>query len=1795
LGGSYASQLAEYDFSTASSYFAAAAATAGKPRPTLPVDAGSLTFNVSSALDVAGTVRTAADKGGLGAAISISANDLVVGSASASQPADAVDISGSVISGWNAGSLILGGTKSTLSDGTPALDVVANSVTVQSGSTLAANEVILTALQSIDVQSGAVVQTTSAATGTAPARAPLQQSVALVNCASNTCNPTLVPTVPATAPSGPTPALLAVSDTNWLVPSNLSSGSYTGTATVTVESGGTVSTRGALSMDGVGGVALKGTASGPGAEWSLGSSSIAIASNGETNADTLTVGSNLLTQLAAGSVVSLASAGAIDLLGPVTFGVDASGHPTLNALTLTASSLNDLAGSAGGSSEFGGQTLSLQGSGVTAGIPTPGGAAAQLTLVAGQVDLGPNVLTVNGFGNTSVNASGVIVGQKTGGLSVGGDLHLTAGAVAPGTGGSTAIAASGALDVASNGSVGKPDSLGGQLSLTGATVDIAGVVTAPAGRVVLSSSGDATLDKGAIVSAPGALVTIQNQSAGTPGGSVSIAAGGNLTLSLGAKLDVSGAGNAAGGSLAFTAGGTAQLGATLTGTGGNGAPGGRFAVDAVTLATPLDTLAGSLTTGGFSGAIDVRVRTGDLSSSVPLSANDITLAADAGRIDVSGAMTAASGALRGSISLFGGNGVEIHPGAALSADGTGASGRGGTIELTAGRLVADQNGVLDTYSPATLSLDAGSRLSTAGAAGNGTLLLRAPALIATNDVAITSLASGLTGVGQLVVEPVLAFNISNTSLFSSARAPTTTDFANVQQSLSNYMTAAAPGIGTRLGTNAATTLVIEPGAEVIASGDLLLPGLDLAPTANGSNWRFGPNATPADLTVRAAGTIEVSGTLTDGFDQQVVGSKAVPVLLASSSSSIRLVAGADLTGANPLDVNANRSGDLNIDPGAVVRTGTGELDLVAAGSISVGTGGGAYTAGTIAIQPGQSAAMPYVVPASQPRAVGNATPWGILTAKPNTLISFPTGGGNLLVRAGGDIDATMLPTDAAVPTWQPREGGKVIGNTVVLPEWGVNLAKYDWSFGTLGGGDVVVSAGRNANYVTVAAAGSLLPQYTGTQTVRSGGLSFTAGGDIGTAEVYLADGAGSVRAGGALTAIVSPTNAGASNIGSAFYLQSGTLDVNARLGIAVDGVFNPAGLTQATSVSAAQQGSFLSYSGDSALRLQSVTGDILAGLGDGGVAATTLLGSLVSAGGGGGEGASALPASLSVQALTGNIEFGQSLAQGRGVLYPSATGQVELLAARNIENASLVMSDAVSGTYATTSTPTGQTLIGNAAFVGDLHSGDAAPALVTAGNDVRSVNLSIPKAATITAGRDIFDLTYFGQNLNTGDRTLLTAGRDVVYDQSAGGAFISVGGPGALDVLAGRNVTLGFSQGITTNGNLVNPNLASSQGATVTVLTGLGTALDVPDFLTKIVAPSKGSANDYTTQLETFVQAAQGSSGLNLSQAETGFEALRVDKQLPFLDSVFFNELLISGREANATPSLGFTRGYAAIDALFLHSRSAGPNPVADAYAGDLTLSFSQIYTLSGGDISLIVPGGGINVGLAVVPALLTSRAPSTLGIVAEGSGNVDIYTKNDIDVNSSRIFTLGGGNILIWSNEGSIDAGKGAKTSVSAPPPTISFNSNGTVSLSFAGAAVGSGIRTIQTDPNAAAGNVDLIAPVGTVNAGDAGIGAAGNINIAARSVIGASNINFGGSASGVPAAISSIGASLSSASSSGSGASNAATNSVTGSAAEKEAAAPLAQNALSWLDVFVTGLGEENCKPDDIECLKRQKTPTH
>ena len=1776
--GSHGAQLAQYDLNLASSYFSAAATAAGKPRPALPADAGSLAIVVGSTLNAAGQIRTAAATGGLAAPIEISANDLVVGTPSGPVPADAVTIDGTVLAGWHPGSLLLGGAFAASDPNT--INVLANSVTVGAGTALTADQIVLAANQSVDVQPGAMLRSTSAATGAAPTALPSVQSVTLNG-------------------SGGGAALLAVSDLNWLTPTGAATG---GTATVSVEAGASIGSRGSISISGPGHVTLSdGAASGPGAEWSLGSSSIAFVPTG-TQQDALSVDSQLLNQLGSAAAVRLASGGAIDFYTPVSFGVSGGGAPTLSSLTLSATSLNNQAGV--GTTQLGAQTLVLQGLNATPVAGTAGAPGASLVLTANELDIGANALAVNGFASTQASVGGPVVGRNSGALNVGGDLTVTASGLTAAASADAKISASGALNIAASHGGRLPILTGGELELAGGTVDIAGVVSAPSGIVKVSStSGLINIDTGAVISVAGQRVDIQNQSVGTPGGVIAIQSGGDLTLAAGAILDVSGASggggySGAGGTLSLSAVGAATVDATPHGAGGTGAGGGGFALDAGSLpasagTNPLTALATAIGSGGFSNSIDLRLRNGNVSldSGSTLAANEVSLTADTGTVTIGGQIDASSGALRGSISIFGGSGVELASGGGLHANGAGPGGFGGTIELGAGQLLATPNATGGTYAynNAAILLAAGSVISATGGAGNGTLLLRAPALISTNDVAIQSLQADTSGVGRIVVEPVLPFATTDTRYFSSVTAPTAADFSNVQNAVSSYMSAAGSAIAARLTPGSGSPLLVEPGVELVAPGALTLPGLDLSTPG----WRFNNGVAPIDLTVRAGGDVTVANTLSDGFG----GTQAQPTLLPGLSSSMRLVSGADLTSANPLAVTQG-AGTLTIGAGAVVRTGTGDIDLVAGQNVVIGgSGSGAYTAGIPAIAPGGTAANPYPVPSGVGTVDAGAD--GLLITGSDQLMSFPAGGGNLLVRAGGDLIGAAL-SQPSVSSWQLRSGGGqytppgASGPQPFLPQWGVNLAAYNWNFGTLGGGDLSISAGHDALNVTAAAAGSLLPQYGGgTQYIRSGGLSFTAGHDIGSAEVFLEDGIGSVAANGALTALL-PSGTGGPNIGSAFFLQSSSLNVIGRLGIVADGVFNPTGLSQLASPTAKSLiGSYFTYSDDSSLSLQSVAGDI--SLGQASDANPTLLGTrLNNDTTAHGVDNGVLPATLSVQALGGSIDFGSGFG-GNGIvtLYPSARGQLELLAAADITGSagsSVTMSDAAPGSYATVASPLGKTSVIGAPFAGNIHAADPNPATVTAGDSVQNLRLSVPKAAQIVAGSDITDVTYSGENLNADDLTALVAGHDFAYSQAYGGGNgVSVGGPGAVDILAGRNVSLGFSQGVATTGNLLNPNLPTAQGADLTVATGLGTQPDFSGFVTAVIALSP----TYQSKLVNYVEGLQGATGLSYPAAAAAFGNLTPQQQRPLIDAVFFNELLKSGRAYNTRPGAGFSEGYAAIDALFPGSRSGSAGAIAGSYAGDLTLAFSRIYTLSGGNIDLLVPGGLVNVGLANPPASLSSRAPSTLGIVAEGAGDVNIYTRGDVDVNASRVFTLGGGNILVWSDEGSIDAGRGAKAAVSAPPPAVLINSDGTVTIDYSGAAAGSGIRTIQTNPDQALGSVDLIAPLGTVNAGDAGIGAAGNINIAARSVVGLSNISFGGTATGVPSQVSDLGATLSGASAAGSSTSTSATASAEAAQrADQNANAPLTQTALSWLDVFVTGLGEENCKPDDLDCLKRQKS---
>jgi filamentous hemagglutinin len=1760
----YAQKLASYTISNASSYFAAVAASAGTGPVSEPADAGTFNLSVAPAilnsLDLQGNVVTAAASGGRGALVNISAPDLVITAGDATGPAGAVTVSANVLQSWGASTLTLGGAASPVapsgtdgcaSTACSSIAVAANNVTVDAGVQLSADQIVLVAQQSIDVQSGASLLSTSGKNGTVLSTLPSVDTVTLTDTAGNVLSQ---------------PALLAVSDLYLPVAARSALNGLAG-ATIDLQPGATLSSGGALAIDAPGDITLAGTLNGKGASWSLSSSSVAF--DGSTaSTDTLSITSGLLSSLQQAGAARIESQGTIDIDSPVSLGVSASGSPTLSSLTLIGNSIDN---HAAGDSIFGGTSVTLGGISApdsTVPLAMPTGGTGTLSFVANSLTVGPGVLALDGFEQTTAKVAGAIETRGAGSLSIGGNLTLNADDLTPAPDATdepgTTIAVTGVLTLgAPSAAAGTtlPTLIGGSLSLSASDIEDGGKIVAPSGIVELNSTGTLHLTPTASIDASGATVTAVDQTASSPGGLVMLSAAGNLTLDAGSSIAVAGSASAPAGTLNMTGSGTVTVAGALNGA-GNGNTGGSLSIAAGALAGGFASLVANPGLAGFTNSLSLRTHTGDLdlANSSSVTANQIVLTADTGTVDIAGVLSAPSASQRGVIDLSGGVGVTLASSAQLHADGSGSGGLGGEIDINS---VSSTCGAVTCTSTGSITLDTGSVVSTYGAAQMGELVLRAPAVatnaVVINDVAINTGASGLgadvSRVGQVIIEPVLVSPTSSATVNS--------DLPNAVAAAAGFLGAAGQGISARLTSSRTTPLSVQAGVELqdTNSGDtLVLPALDLSQNST--------QGQVVNLTVRAAGGLSINGVISDGFNPSTtVGT----TLTDMPSGSLSFVAGADLSSANPLaTLSAATNANLTLAPTGIVRTGTGDIDLAAAGDIvfqygSAGGGASVYTAGV----DGATAV-------SQGRGKG--------------LENFPTKGGNIQVLAGGDVVGAALDLvnpdsgNYGVTGWQPRGTTAVVGSNpaVSVGNYGVNFDNFHWNLGALGGGDVTVAAGGAVMNVSAATADSS-PDGNTTIYGAGGGLRIAAVGDIGSAQLYVADGTGKITTNAGLTSLSKDTNG--DSVGSSFALGNAQISVWARQSVLVNAIYNPTVAPVGPGVTG-KSATFFTYGSDSALNLSSTDGDVTLNLSaSGSEPLGVLLGSQIPAESGGAQLVD-LPPNLAVQALQQDIVY-----SGSASLFPSSTGQLRLFAGQDIDDdlSTINMSDAAAmPTAANTAvafTTTSNQFGGLVTFQGVIHTGDTQPALITAGRDINDLFLDIPKTAQIAAGRDIVNLGYQGQNIATADNTLITAGRDITYTGSSG--YIEVGGPGSLDVFAGRNINLGISNGIFTTGDLANANLPTPTGADLTLAVGYGTTgADNASFVTGIIAPSP----TYQAELVSYVESLTGDTALTFAQAQTAFAQLTLSQQTALVDDVFFNELLLSGRAANSGSGVGFTEGYAAIDALFPNSRNptaVNPNP----YGGNLDLTSSQIYTLSGGNISLLVPGGAIDVGLAFTPVGLNQKDPGHLGIVAEGAGNIDIYAQGDVNVNASRVFTLGGGNILIWSDEGNIDAGNGSKSSLSAPPPTVTVASNGNVTINYSGSLTGSGIRTIQTDPSVPAGDVDLDAPVGTVNAGDAGIGAAGNINIAAAHVIGALNINFGGTATGVPSDLSGLSASLSGASNAGTGATNSSTNSVSESPAQQEAA-PIAQSALSWLEVFVTGLGEENCKQDDLECLKRQKS---
>ena len=444
-----------------------------------------------------------------------------------------------------------------------------------------------------------------------------------------------------------------------------------------------------------------------------------------------------------------------------------------------------------------------------------------------------------------------------------------------------------------------------------------------------------------------------------------------------------------------------------------------------------------------------------------------------------------------------------------------------------------------------------------------------------------------------------------------------------------------------------------------------------------------------------------------------------------------------------------------------------------------------------------------------------------------------------------------------------------------------------------------------------------------------------------------------------------------------------------------------------------------------------------------------------------------------------------------------------------------------------------------------LHTGDTTPLELFAGSgDISGLTLYSPKSARIMAGNDITDVGLYIQNIDSSDVSLVSAGRNMIlYNASsplqvraqadaAGQAKvpiqagdIQISGPGSLEVLAGGNVDLGnnpgegdptLNLGITSVGNSRNPALPF-HGADIVVSAGVKLpsglssrdAIALDSFASSALNGSEAGTylSDLSSQMaysgDPLLASLHTAADFGPDSTLTSEEKARLEMQL------FYIVLRDAGRNHADPNSPGFGSYTTAENAIQTLIGSGSGE-------GNIITWSQNVSTWNGGNINLMAPGGGITMGTINYKTAGSSVAP---GIITESGGSINIMTKQDVSIGIGRIFTLKGGDIMIWSDKGNIAAGASSKTVQSAPPTRVLLDpQSALVEADLAGLATGGGIGTLETVEGIPPSSVDLVAPSGVIDAGDAGIRSSGNLHLAASAILNAANIQAGGVSVGVP-----------------------------------------------------------------------------
>jgi filamentous hemagglutinin len=1796
---------AEYRSNTASRFFAAEVAARAQ-------DAGTVKLVAQKALEIIGTVNLAADASAAAASQARRGTLEIIGdkvrvSAGAVSAADqngTITISQGKLEEISAGDLLIGGSISG-----SKLVTDAKTVSVDSGVTLKAGTIILSANDSVELGIGSKIESTGLGArqiSVEPRALEASRGTGATDSSGSTViasgQQTVLTRTGTIATSGPQLSI--------------------GQQAVVVGSSVVIDTTGGLSVDPS--AQVLGTS-----DTKIGTQTILLGAPPTATPGFILTG-NLLNALNQSSSISLQGYQKIVTYGSQTLGSSATTRLRLDtpalvagasgsALTLTAGRIDWLRSSAGATAPLGPVIAGTQ---LT--INTTGNTSAD------GLRIGVGDKLIDGFANVAMNIGASAEGSRLNfenksTLAIGGNLNVKVDQVQTSLiAGKTVTLADAAVNVAGTASFVRntgqspsagSEGAGGKLAVTaGGALTFDTTAKMPSGELALTSTGgNLTVGSQAVIDVAGYQKPIFDQRIELAGGKVSLNvenSNARLTVADGARIDVS-AGNNTAGTLEIRSAGTLDLGQTssLKGSSSLDSRGGALLVDA-RQGVDLDRIAKASVDGGFTRSLDVRVRTGDvvLSQASNIKTETVVIAVDNGKLDIAGNVNASSDA---------GGKVEFWQG--------GTSGQVLTIKDTARINVAGETGGEVTLGSTNGIIVSGRPEVRGGSADGrraGTLTLRAPRTGTTpsgTGIAISQAAAG---------SAVQVAGRVETSLEGVRKAASTDpnfSFGNTLQS-----TTPATAIATDVAAYRANAQSILANAPVQSAGPIqLLAGIELLGaaginlTTSTSTLDFAAaNIGLGSLTVRSNGNLTIAGSISDGIT-----GTTTSTTLARNSWSYRLVAGSDLAAANPLAVTKNAN-TLSISAARDVRTGTGSIGLASSGQVEFAELPGPTTTGSTSTDVKSQPGSVYTVGRLAGAADGYVVAPGYFTG---TAQVARTQGGSITVQAGGTVKGNDMQTNPS--SWFRRQGAinPVTGDYRIVAGWvpeigvlapanlgGASTAGFNMHLGSLGGGKLTVNAQGTENlYLANVSSGrmrSTTPDKSKLEVINRAPTVVTVAQNILGGQFMSMDGELSLNAGkniGATASIKEPILLQGNN----------SVTVNARDSIAVSRPYNPTALSRDDSTA-----TFSTFGNKSLLSVASV-GEIT-------IAPATTINSVSTIPNpivGFKDFAKLTTPNWAIQSAS-NVSI--STGDNNVLLAPSDDRRFSVLAGYNVWSpggiGSVVSASAIDPDAISYLQPLGLgsgfselSLFSNRALPILTNSvrqpiriyageGDVAPGpLFNFGDNTNPVvRFSFPQSIWVKAGRDVRQLGLSAQNGSDADETLVQAGRDVANTVTsfrsalvANGAGIDVSGPGSAVIRAGRDIRFGTvaSTGTVAFGTIGNGKVAElpAKSAALVLIAGVKEQPAYDVILDTYLKPdASGVSFDQSRYLALAREAlASASKAIDAnapaSAVWSSVQALARPQQDQLARNIFFQELRIAGGAdtggilrdfvaptQGATQSARFSESlvtfllkkgdsaattdtaWAKFQALpdvnkaeFV-SQIALPKLLADKVitatdprirdygrgykasallfptdgVGNIDLVYNTIRSQQGGSVQLLAPGticreapatcastdsayksnkavGNLFVGLVNPPSSLTGT--SSLGIFGLGGANVEGFAGNNVEVNNSRIVAGGGGDLLLWSSGGNIDAGRGSKAAISVPPPVIKVDPKGNVTIDFSSAIQGSGIRAFSFNEKAPAGEVSLYAPKGTVDAGDAGI-QGGNVSIGGLVILNADNIRL-------------------------------------------------------------------------------------